>query len=165
MRLLSLCPRITKKSGKISAITSLRLRILLLGLIIRKVVIDMEQKRIVLDFRYAWFIRRRRSIAFGSIDTITYGYEDFSPGSMFSVAHDSVDWFTVGLRLKDDSELLLFNFIGDGTFYNSGPLPDWLYWDEQLFDLTGSQTKESRAFVDLLANLTGASVGAPRSDS
>ena len=83
-------------------------------------------------------------------------------GSAFSFAHDSFDWFTVGLRLKGDSEFRLFNFIGDGTFGNTGPFPDWLYWDEFAFDFSGSQDKESRVFVDLLSKMIGVKVVPPR---
>jgi hypothetical protein len=55
----------------------------------------------------------------------------------------------VGLRLHNLDELHLFFFYGDGTFSNDGPLPDWFYWKDYLFDLSGAQEKESRLFVDL----------------
>ncbi len=47
----------------------------------------------------------------------------------------------------------MFNFSGEGTFANHGPWPDWIYWDEFAFDLSGSQESESRTFVDLLSKM------------
>ena len=79
-----------------------------------------------------------------------------------SFGRDSFDWFTVGLRLKDDSELRLWNFIGDGTFSNNGPFPDWCYGDEFAFDFSGSQEKESRVYVNLLCKMIGVRVVPPR---
>jgi hypothetical protein len=64
----------------------------------------------------------------------------------------------VGLRLQDDKFIHLFFFFGDGTFTNDGPLPDWLYWDDYLFDFTGTQEKESRGFVELLRKMIGVHV-------
>ena len=95
----------------------------------------------------------------GAIDLLSSHGDE---GWALAGGNDSFDWFTVGLRLADDSELQLFNFIGDGTFSNNGPFPDWLYWDEFAFDLSGSQEKESRVFVDLLCKMIGVRVVPPR---
>jgi hypothetical protein len=78
-------------------------------------------------------------------------------------AHDSVDLHSVGVRLRDGDEVHLFYFYGDGTFRNDGPWPDWLYWDHYLFDLSGTQQRESRAFVELLSKLISVSVIPARS--
>ena len=163
MRLLALCPRIKKEPGpRVVATTALRVRILLLGLLIRKIVIDPTEKTIQISSRYVWLFRRQRTIRFSDVQAVTYGYEDLmSYESYFSYGHDSFDWFTVGLRLKDKSETRLFNFIGEGTFNNEGPLPDWLYWGESAFDVSGSQDKESRVFAELLSNLVQAPIAAP----
>ncbi len=160
MRLLALCPRIRKSDGCIVATTAWRMSAVSVGTIYRKVVIDPQSSHLVVASRYLWFISRSREIPFSRIQAVTYGYEDTSID--FSYSHDSFDWFTVGLRLTDETELHLFNFIGDGTFSNSGPLPDWLYWDEFAFDLSGSQEKESRVFVDLLSKMVGVKVVPPR---
>ncbi|MHB1037535.1 MAG: hypothetical protein ACYC35_26005 [Pirellulales bacterium] len=85
-----------------------------------------------------------------------------SPGADFSFAHDGLDLFTVGLRLHDDREVPLFRFFGDGEFTNEGIYPDWCYWRDYLFDLSGAQQKESRLFVDLLSKMIGVSVEPPR---
>ncbi len=62
------------------------------------------------------------------------------------------------LKLHGGGDVHLFSFYGEGEFENVGPLPDWLYWQEYLFDLSGTQTQESRAYVELLSRMTGASV-------
>lgn len=160
MRLLALCPRIRKHDDCILVTTAWRSSVLSLGTIYRKVVIDPQNRKLVIASRYLWLISRSREIRFSEILAVTYGYEDTSLDLDFG--HDSFDWFTVGLRLKDDSELRLFNFIGEGTFTNTGPFPDWCYWDEFAFDLSGSQDKESRTFVDLLCKMIGVKVVPPR---
>ena len=57
----------------------------------------------------------------------------------------------------------LFWFYGDGPFTNYGPFPDWLYWQEYLFDLRGTQETESRLYAEMLSRLTGAPVEPPSS--
>jgi hypothetical protein len=162
MRLFSICPRVRKHSSRIVATTAWRVRLLFLGTIYRKVVIDPTNKTVSIFSRYLWLIRRRSAVPFSKVKAVTYGYEDMSLDSLVSYAHDSYDWFTVGLRFKDDSEIRLFNFIGDGTFSNNGPFPDWVYWDEYAFDISGSQDKESRVFVDVLSKIIGVKVIPPR---
>lgn len=161
-RLLAVCPRIRKDAGRVVASTAWRVRVLLLETIYRRLEVDPTTKTLFIRTRYLWLIRLKRVITFAEVEAVTYGYEDMTIGSYISFAHDSQDWFTVGLRLKDDSEMHLFNFIGDGTFSNHGPFPDWLYWDEIMFDISGSQEKESRVFVELLSRLIGVKVVPPR---
>lgn len=161
MRLLALCPRIRKQGDCILVTTAWRTSLLSLCTIYRKVLIDPQSRKLAITSRYLWLISRFREIPFSAIQDITYGYEDMSMDLTY--ANDSFDWFTVGLRLTDDTELHLFNFIGDGTFSNNGPFPDWSYWEEFALDLSGSQEKESRVFVDLLAKMVGVKVVPPRS--
>ena len=162
MRLLALCPRIRKHDGCIVATTAWRMSMASFGTMYRKVVINPQSREVSVSSRYIWLVSRSREIPFSAIRAVTYGYEGMSMDAAFSFAHDSFDWFTVGLRLTDDSEFRLFNFIGDGTFGNAGPFPDWLYWDEFAFDFSGSQDKESRVFVDLLSKMIGVKVVPPR---
>jgi hypothetical protein len=156
--LLSICPRVSKVKRKLVATTAWRLRLLTLGWLYRKVTVDPKKEELLIDRRYFWLFPRHRRIRFGAIKAVTYGYHDWAMGSSWSWDHDSVDLFSVGLRLQDDDELHLFYFYGDGTFRNDGPLPDWLYWDDFLFDLSGTQEKESKAFVELLSKMIGVSV-------
>ena len=158
MRLLAICPRIRKEGGCVVATTARRTRFLSLGTIYRQVIIDPANKMITIRSIYLWIIRLRRIVRFSDVHAITYGYTDMSPDSGLSFAHDSYDCFEVGLRFKDDSEIRLFSFIGEGTFSNKGPFPNWLYWSEYALDLAGSQEKESRAFVDLLSKMIGVTV-------
>ena len=160
--MFSICPRIRKDSGCVVATTAWFVRLLSVGSIYRKVVVDPANENVTIRSRYVWLIHRTRTIAFAEIQAVTYGYEDMSPDSFLSYAHDSYDWFTVGLRLTDDSEVRLLNFIGDGGFTNNGPFPDWCYWDDFAFDLVGGQEKRSRAFVDLLSTLLRVTVIPPR---
>ena len=163
MRLFAICPRIKKEAGpRIVATSAWRVRILSLGAIQRQVVIEPASQMITVRSRYLWLIRKQRTIRFSDVQAVTYGYEDLmSHQSFFSYSHDSFDWFSVGLRLADDSEIGLFNFIGEGTFSNNGPLPDWLYWGESKFDISGSQDKESKVFAELLSTLINVPIAHP----
>ncbi len=145
------------------AATAWRVRLLTLGMLFRRVTVDPRLQTLTVDSRYAWLFARRRKIPFAKIAAITYGYSNLSPDSYVSWGHDSFDSFTVGLRLKTpDQEIHLFNFVGEGTFSNDGPLPDWMYWQEFTYDWTGSQEKESRLFVDVLSTMVGVKVVPPR---
>jgi hypothetical protein len=161
MRLLSFCPRITKRDLSIIATTAWSVRLLSLGTVYRQVIVDARTKTVAIYSRYLWFLVRRRAVRFSSVSAVTYGYEDVSPDAFFSYAHDSYDRFTVGLRLADDSQVHLFSFVGEGTYTNNGPFPDWFYWDDFAFDISGNQETESRAFVEVLAKLIGVKVAPP----
>lgn len=162
MRLLSICPRVRKESGRLVATTAWRLRLLTVGMVYRRIVVDPDSKTITIFRSLLWFLRRTRKIPFSHIDAVTYGYVDFSPASFLAYAHDSFDWFTVGLRETDNSEMKLFDFIGDGTFGNDGPLPDWLYWHRFAFDVSGSQENESLLFAEALAAIMEVKIVSPR---
>ena len=90
----------------------------------------------------------------------TYDYSDLAASSL-STAHNSSDLYNVGLRLHGRKEVHLFYFYGDGEFSNDGPLPDWFYWSDYVFDVAGTQQRESRWFVELLSKMIGVSVEPP----
>jgi hypothetical protein len=137
---------------------------LTLGWLIREVVVDVELKKLTVRSRYFWAFTRRRCIRFGDVEAVTYGYEDWAIGSVLNWSHDSLDLYSVGLRLFDEDELHLFNFFGDGTFTNERSWPDWLDWQEEyVLDVSGTQDRESRVYVELLSKLIGVSVIPARS--
>src|SRR5438477_5256425 len=131
--LFSVCPRVSKSRGRLVARTAWQLLLVTLGCLYREVVIDLKRSEVILRRRYLWLFSRRRRIRFGAIEAVTYGYQDWGISS-WSWAHDSTDIYVVGLRLHGDEEVRLFHFVGDGTFTNEGPLPDWMYWEEYLYD-------------------------------
>ena len=81
---------------------------------------------------------------------------------MWAWAHDSFDQFSVGLRLYNGEDVHLFHFLGDGTFTNNSPFPDWMCWDDYLFDMSGAQEGQSRALVELLCKMVTVKVLADR---
>ncbi len=155
---LSVCPRVRKSHGKLVAESAWGVRIASLGSYYRKVVVDPKKEELSIHRRYLWAIRKRRRVRFGAIQAVTYGYQDWSTDASWSWAHDSTDLFSVGLRLHGGGDQHLFYFYGDGTFQNDGPLPDWVYWDDYLFDTSGTQERESRAYVELLSKMIGVPV-------
>lgn len=155
---LSVGPRIQKEGGRLVATTAWKTRLLTLGMLNRTVNVDPAQQTITIRDRTAWFFKRRRRIGFGVIRAVTYSYEDLTVGAALQWTYDSSDLFRVGVRLESLEDIHLFSFYGRGTFVNEGPLPDWLYWSEYAFDLSGTQESESRAFVELLSSMIGVPV-------
>jgi hypothetical protein len=158
-KLLSLGPRIVNCNGTLAAATGWRCRMLTMGMFIRRVVINAQEEVVHIRSRYLWLFARTKTIPFRDIQAVTYGYEDWSLGADLSFAHNSLDVFTVGLRLRNDRELSLFRFFGTGEFTNEGDFyPDWMYWPDYVLDFSGTQQTDSRLFVDLLGKMIGVSV-------
>ena len=149
--MITICPRIVADDESLSASTSWVAVALTLGLKTRRVRVDRFARAVLIEDRFAWFWKRTRITDFAQITAITYGFEEATLDAIGP--RDPVDRFLVGLRLRSGDELKLFSFLGDGTFTNSGPLPDWWYWDEYLFDYTGTQAHQSRIFAMLLSKL------------
>lgn len=163
MKLLSACPVVRKQSPGIVVSTAWWWRILFLGLTLRWVTVHLKKEEIRIVSRYLWFLRFRKRYRFGKVKAITYGYSNWNSGSVMSVSHDSIDQFSVGLQLYNDNEVHLFNFVGEGTFVNESQfVPDWMYWEEYAFDLSGTQEGESRTFAELLSKLLNVPIVRPR---
>jgi hypothetical protein len=154
------CPRIFKSKGKLVAKSSLYQRIISLGLLNRKVVVDPARRTVTISRSRFWFFRRRRRIPFDLIRAVTYGYQDWNANSL-EWGHKPEDLYEVGLRLQDRSELHLFYFYGEGEFTNQGPLPDWIYWTSFQFDTAGTQGSESRLFAETLSKILGVPIEPP----
>lgn len=160
-RILAICPRVRKEADCLIATTSWRIRLLFLYSLYRRVEINTKQRRIVIRSRYCWFFTSQRSIPFKEVRNVTYGYQEESISGKIFQAYDGLDSFSTGLRLKNDEQVGLFLFFGEGAFTNESILPDWMYWEEILLDLQGSQERESRIFVELLAKMIGVKVAPP----
>jgi hypothetical protein len=158
IRWLSIGPRIKKLDGKLFASTARRLQWLTLGLCWRQVILDTQGRELTIAGRYCWFLQTQRRVRFADVEAVTYGYQDWAMVASLNSAHDTLDLYSVGLRLYDGDDLHLFHFFGDGTFIHNEIWPDWMDWDRYVFDLSGTQDRESRLFVDLLSQLIGVPV-------
>jgi hypothetical protein len=160
----SVCPFVYKAKGKLVARTPLYLQIWALGAFYREVIVDPKAQVVRVRRRYAWLFKRAFRIPFGSVRAVTYGYAGSGgEGGPWWGAYRTKDYYSVGLRLSDFREVHLFGFSDEGGFANYGPLPDWLYWQEYLLDLRGTQDTESRAYAEALSGLIGAPVEPPSS--
>jgi hypothetical protein len=156
----SICPRVQKENGRLVATTAWRLRLLTLGAYLRRVTVDPKKEVIQIETHWLWLFQRRRRIVFERVTAVSFGYRDLALVAPWTLIHDSVDLFKVGLRLREGEDVGLCSFYGDGTFRNNGPFPDWFYWNDYLFDLSGTQESESRAFVELLGKMINVPVEA-----
>jgi hypothetical protein len=162
--LFSTGPSVLKARGKLVARTALYLQILTLGAFYREVVVDPKARVVRVRRRYAWLFKRAFRVPFESVRAVTYGYSGTGgEGGPWRGAYRTQDYYRVGLRLSNFREVHLFGFAGEGGFANYGPFPDWLYWQEYLFDLRGTQDTESRTYAEALSRLIGAPVEPPSS--
>lgn len=160
--LLSLCPRVRKEAGTLVLSTGFKTSLLTLGLARRRVVVDPAARTVTIESRYGWVVERERVVPFDRVRAVSYGYDDLSPDGPFSLAHDAVDVYRVGLRLWDDEDVPLFRFVGEGSWVNDSDWPDWLYWDEKYGDLAGTQDRDALAVVELLTAMIGVGVRPPK---
>jgi len=72
---------------------------------------------------------------------------------------DSVESYTVGLKMKDTEELPLFSFRGEGA--NMTGIGGVLMGDD-LVDFEGDQEDTSRAFLDLMKQTLSLGLGAAK---
>lgn len=157
-RLFSIGPRISRQRGRLWIVTGWRTWLLTVGLANREVIVEPERKVLRIRDRIFWFFSRKRTIKFSFIRAIGYGYSDEAEFGGLNMARNTFDIYRVGLKLHGDydNQLHLFCFMGEGSFTNDGPLPDWFYWEDYLFDVAGDQCSESRLLVELLMKMTGA---------
>lgn len=163
LSLLSTCPRVAKRHGRLIATSAWRFRVLTLGLLTRQVIVDPKEQVVIVRRQAFWFFKRARRIPFHWIKAIGYGYSDVSGNETWVAwgTYKTADNFTVQLKLHGGGDVHLFSFYGDGALNNAGPLPDWFYWQDYLLDLSGTQESESRAYVELLSRMTGAPIEPP----
>jgi hypothetical protein len=162
-RFLHVEPRIRKVRGALVADTAPHIAVLTLGLKLRRVMIDPEQRAVRIFARYAWFIPKVRHIPFDVVQCVLYSYTELNnqinPFSGWG-AYQEQDMFTVRLRLKNGEEPVLCRFYGQGGFVNNTVWPDWMYWGTELAaNLTqGSQEDISRHYADTVAALIGVDI-------
>jgi hypothetical protein len=160
-RIFSICPRIREDGDRLIATTAWRYRLLTLGASYRQVVIDPMQKVVRIRRRFLWIFRRSTVVPFSSVKKVTYGYDSWSSGAGWSWTYDGFEIYSVGLGLHDGKDIHLFNFLGEGSFTNEGPFPDWMYWGNFASDCVGTQDAESRAFAEMLSRAIGVSIAPP----
>ncbi|WP_435020852.1 hypothetical protein TA3x_002056 [Tundrisphaera sp. TA3] len=155
-RWLSTGPFVAGGEDFVLARSSRMARVLMLGSSSRFVLADRREKAILIRSRTFWCVRRSRRIPFGQVRQVLYDLTDLNPHTALGLCGDSVESFTVGLRLVDDEVVRLFRFVGDGTYRQGWDLPRWLAWAtflERLLDVSGTQEEDSKDFLGRLARL------------
>ena len=152
----SIGPRITKKNGKLVVRTAMFWRILTLGLDSKIMTVDPVATTIHLKRRLFWFFPSERTLRFDEIKRINYSHSDGNIFTAMGATGDSIDRYMVRLELRRGGTVHLFNWTGDGGFQVGAGRPEWMHWKDLTFDAVGSQAKQSKVFVTLLSELTGA---------
>ncbi|HVT11298.1 MAG TPA: hypothetical protein VHE55_03450 [Fimbriimonadaceae bacterium] len=159
-RLVAVRPRVSKVRNTLVAVSDGRSQLWSLGFGGRRLVVDPALKTVRVVYRRFWFFRTSRRIEFDWIAEVIYGYRDWSTGWG---AYREQDLFTVGLKLKNGEELILFRFFGEGDFVNNSVFPDWMFWDDFVIAnyTRGPQERESLLFADLVSRMVGAPISNP----
>ena len=155
-RLFSICPRIEKKGDRLVATTALRIRLLTLGMWQRQVVVDSQNEIVTIGSCWFWFFRKERRHTFPQITKILYSYDDWGFPTIW--LHNSLDLFTIALRLYDGREVVLFRFFGDGEMENQGVFPDWFYVVDTTLEAVGAQESQCYLFAETVSAMTKASI-------
>ncbi|MBI1292451.1 hypothetical protein GC173_14625 [bacterium] len=151
VRFLSISPKVWREGPILHARTNMFVILCRLGLRWTSFRADTQRRVFEVTRHNLWFFPSTRTISFDHVREILYRYEDpFSFMQWIDHARDSVDCYTIGLRLYDESELQLFSWTGEGAFANESLYHDLFYWQEFLFDFEGTQKKESLGFYELL---------------
>ncbi len=159
--LLAICPKIKEYDTRLIAGTSFRAWLLMLTMLYRRVIVDAERKEVIILRRLFWIFNKTRTIPFDQIQEIAYNYEDWGPYTSLGFTGSSKDCFSVKLRLLNDEEVPLFNFVGEGSFKTGllNPLLSlrWIIM-KITFAFCGRQEELSLNFVDRLEKLIGVRV-------
>ena len=91
-------------------------------------------------------------VPFSQILDVTYG-DQIAPDS--EAATEGFNWFSVGLRMTDNSTMHLFNFIGERTISKKGKRPSWISSDDYMAAVKNSIQTESRLYADAIARIIG----------
>lgn len=159
---LSCGSRIRKDNEQLLISTSRIVQALTLGTTFTAVRFSPLERRIEIRRRNFWIRRTCRVVRFDDVAAVLYGYEDWSLEADLGASHDSRDVFTIGLRLSSDEEISIARFFGAGEFVNESLLPDWCFWEDQLFDWAGTQDSESLLLAELISKMLGVKIERPR---
>jgi len=148
----NICPRVKKEGGRIIASTAIRLRFFYFWTICRRVVIDASHQKVFATSRYFWVFRQRKMVPFSQVLDVTYG-DQIAPDA--EAATDQFNWFSVGLRMTDNSTMHLFHFIGEQTISKKSKRPSWISSDDYMAAVKNSDQTESRLYADAIARIIG----------
>lgn len=148
-RFLSTGPRLRVRDHVLLARTSVSFLVCTLGLCFKSLEADPARRRITFRMRFLWLFWWTWEISFDDIAEIHYRYTNLVPFGDY-IAADSIDCYAVVIERRDRSEVLMFRWIGQGLFANNSGLPEFLYWEDLIFDMQGTQKQESLVFFEAL---------------
>lgn len=151
---LSTGPKVWMDEDSLHAKTSPVFAACTLGLCVKAVTANRQTQTIVFERTVLWLFKKRVEVRFDEIDEIKYKYDNMVPFESF-IAADAFDCYSLVIEFQDRQrdDLLLFRWMGQGEFANNSLYPDIFYWQETLFDLQGTQKKESVVVFEALRRM------------
>ena len=149
LRVLSLGPRVRIEDNRLVASTGWSFIVPTLGLWRKRLVVDPVARELDFTLSFLWLFWLHYRIPFNDVREVIYRYENLVPFGDVS-AHDAIDCFRVGVMTNNRDEYTFFRWVGEGEFANNGIWPDWCHWEDFVFDMKGTQDKESQRFFELL---------------
>lgn len=128
----------------------------------RSIRFNRDKRIIFYSQRIFWFFSSLKVIRFDDVDHLEYKFNDIGtdwgliPSRQIFGRHDTVEWFSIILILKDKTSLAIGKFLGEGSV--SYGLAGWILGDD-IVDVAGHQEQDSRTFVQYICELLGVSIG------
>ncbi|QDT36087.1 hypothetical protein [Stratiformator vulcanicus] len=157
-RLLAYSPKVSGGRDFLIARTPWTLRALSLLSYRRLVIVDAQERSILIRTNWLWVWPSRRSIGFDEVAAIQISADDWNPRTDAGFSGDQIDALAAWVRLHDSSRVMLARFVGAGNFQDGhldGPLlfPVIDEAVQGLFDAFGSQGADLRDYVNRLEKI------------
>ncbi len=137
--IFSNCPSVERKAGKLLARSSWWAYLTCLSLYSWEVAVDPVRSQVIIVCRFLWFFQTKRVVPFHEIRFVIYDYRGPSGSAVVRWLNEpNEEFFSVGLKLKDQTVIPLFEFQGS----------KW-----------GSQEEESKNYAGQLSEMVGAPIG------
>lgn len=149
---LSIGPKVTVRDGVLKARSSIPGALLSLGTSLKWFEADINTRTIKFTNLVLFVVPFKSTVAFDDVREVTFKYSNLTPFADIRAA-DATDLYSVGIKKRDRSEILLFRWMGAGEFGNETILPDIMYWDDVLFDVKGNQKERALVFYEALKKM------------
>ncbi len=159
---LAIKPKISISDGRLRARSCVLVQLLWLFSYCKRVIVNPHARKVSIETRYLFFLKKNLEISFDRIRAVGYGYRQTATSWMWTgETTDSFDTFKVMLVLVNPFERVhLFNFTGEGANFTG-----WrgvLLHGDSMVDYSGDQEDASASYVDMLKEIIGVPIESVR---